>query len=229
MKKSMGQDMRHMFSSFTLELCIKQQEKKSYATGREAYSWPSLQLTEHRVNFVTWLRRRWRRRKKISRNIFLKKDPVKNLVNDFVREIKNRVCFVKQNYQFRYPDSLAFHLLARSTSWWKKISAESRTKAKTLRLFLSLFISRMDEKLHLIYGLFLLLLLIPFYSIGIFDVKFHQALDQFIFKLCYFLWYKQSLQRYIFTETCCFIARRWWPWGMDRGRRFPSPSFVIKK
>lgn len=147
-----------MFSSFTLELCIKQQEKKSYATGREAYSWPSLQLTEHRVNFVTWLRRRWRRRKKISRNIFLKKDPVKNLVNDFVREIKNRVCFVKQNYQFRYPDSLAFHLLARSTSWWKKISAESRTKAKTLRLFLSLFISRMDEKLHLIYGLFLLLL-----------------------------------------------------------------------
>lgn len=121
-----------------LNCALNSKKKKSYATGREA-TFFSNHWAHSRVNIVTWLRRWWRR-KQLEKSFF-KKDPVKNLVNDFVREIKSRVCFVKQNYQFRYPDSLAFHLLSRYMMKENfRLARLSRTKAKTLRFFLSLHI-----------------------------------------------------------------------------------------
>lgn len=89
--------------------------KQASATGRKR--------REKRIWIVTWLN---------ALSDSEKKDPVKNLVNDYVRD-KNKifgVCFVKQNYQFRYPSD------ASRLSGWKRIS-DWRTKAKTLRFFLS--------------------------------------------------------------------------------------------
>jgi hypothetical protein len=62
----------------------------------EKFPFNLLHISLSNSNIVTWLNVERKRR-----NFFKKGslDPVKNLVNDFVRD-KVEVCFVKQNYQF---------------------------------------------------------------------------------------------------------------------------------